>query len=376
MRQVVARGLHEVVAAAEGRGPDGEFLVGQVTVGDERTAASFGVGDLGVELAIDFECVHLVFGVWNVGVIDPAMLVPDAEDLLARSFGELHPVKRAFFIAARPQLQVGGRRHDVLALLIFENCVRQVIGFFQQDVAHPPLGGLASGDQREQRTQVYLNGDVYEEGGVALSVGGQVALQSVISQGCMPIGETWTITRAEGNVIHEIGNQPAYEVLVETFESLSDTEKEKARDNLFVGLVVNEYLEEFHRGDFLVRNLIGVDPDNGAIAIGALPRAGQTLQFQRRDARAAGEDMDELLHRASRSLEEDTIFGGCLCCCNGRGKNLFGAADHDSGLVQHHFGDMGLSGFFCNGEIGPIGETNFLHGYTASLALFVKQEAK
>ena len=240
----------------------------------------------------------------------------------------------------------------------------------------PILGGLASGVQRAQRTQVYLNGDVHEEGGVALSVGGGVALHSVISQGCMPIGETWTITRAEGNVIHEIGNQPAYEVLVETFENLSESEKEKTRDNLFVGLVVNEYLEEFQRGDFLVRNLIGVDPDNGAIAVGALPRTGQTLQFQRRDARAAGEDMDELLHRASESLEENMIFGGCLCCCNGRGENLFGATDHDTGLVQHHFGDIGLSGFFCNGEIGPIGESNFLHGYTASLALFVKQEAK
>ena len=121
----------------------------------------------------------------------------------------------------------------------------------------PILGGLASGEHRAQRTQIYLNGDVYEDGGVALSVGGGVALRSVISQGCTPIGETWTITRAEHNVIHEIGNRPAYEVLVETFEALSDTDKEKTRGNLFVGMVVNEYLDEFHRGDFLIRNLIG-----------------------------------------------------------------------------------------------------------------------
>lgn len=238
----------------------------------------------------------------------------------------------------------------------------------------PILGGLASGEPRGQRTQIYLNGKVYEEGGVALSVGGNVALRSVISQGCTPIGETWTITRAEHNVIHEIGNRPAYEVLVETFEALSDTDKEKTRGNLFVGMVINEYLEEFQRGDFLIRNLIGADPNNGAIAVGALPRAGQTLQFQRRDARAAGEDFDELLHRASESLEDATVYGGCLCCCNGRGKNLFGASDHDAGLVQHHLGDIGLSGFFCNGEIGPVGESNFLHGYTASLALFVQKE--
>jgi small ligand-binding sensory domain FIST len=237
----------------------------------------------------------------------------------------------------------------------------------------PVLGGLASGSQQQQRTQVYLNGDVYEEGGVALSVGGSVALSSVISQGCTPIGETWTITRVEDNVIHEIGNRPAYEVLVETFESLSDTEKEKTKGNLFVGMVIDEYLDEFHRGDFLIRNLIGVDPNNGAIAVGALPRVGQTLQFQRRDARAAGEDFDELLHRTRESLEDTTVYGGCLCCCNGRGKNLFEASDHDAGLVQHHLGDIGLSGFFCNGEIGPVGQNNYLHGYTASLALFVEK---
>jgi len=238
----------------------------------------------------------------------------------------------------------------------------------------PVLGGLASASQQQQQTQIYLNGDVYEEGGVALSVGGAIALSSVISQGCTPIGETWTITRAEDNVIHEIGNRPAYEVLVETFESLSDTEKEKTKGNLFVGMVIDEYLDEFHRGDFLIRNLIGVDPKNGAIAVGALPRAGQTLQFQRRDARAAGEDFDELLHSAAESLKDVPVYGGCLCCCNGRGKNLFGASDHDAGLVQHHLDDIGLIGFFCNGEIGPVGQNNYLHGYTASLALFVGKE--
>ena len=238
----------------------------------------------------------------------------------------------------------------------------------------PILGGLASGDGRTPRTQVYLNGEVHGAGGVALSVGGEVALHSVISQGCTPIGETWTITRTEHNVIHEIANRPAYDVLVETIESLPKAEQEKTRGNLFVGMVVDEYADEFHRGDFLVRNLLGADPDLGAIAIGALPRAGQTLQFQRRDARAASEDMDELLVRASDALEQTTIYGGCLCACNGRGQNLFGRPDHAAGLVQHHLGDLGLSGFFCNGEIGPVGESNFLHGYTASLALFVQKE--
>lgn len=237
----------------------------------------------------------------------------------------------------------------------------------------PIVGGLASGDFTERATQVYLNGDVFEEGGVAIAVGGAVRLAGVVSQGCTPIGETWTITEAEKNFIHQIGNRPAYRVLLDTFNALSDADKTKTRNNLFVGLVINEYLEEFHRGDFLIRNLLGVDPSNGTLAIGALPRAGQTVQFQRRDAAAATEDMAELLARARNQLGGQPIYGGVLCCCNGRGTGLFGEPDHDASLVQERLGPLGLSGFFCNGEIGPVGEKNFLHGYTASLALFVKK---
>jgi small ligand-binding sensory domain FIST len=240
----------------------------------------------------------------------------------------------------------------------------------------PVLGGLASGDHAAQLTQVYLNGEVFEEGGVAISVAGQVELMGVISQGCTPIGETWTLTHVEGNLIHKIGNRSAYEVLAETFNSMSTTDQKKSRGNLFVGLVMNEYLEEFHRGDFLVRNLIGVDSQTGVIMVGALPRPGQTLQFQRRDAAAATEDMAALLARAKEQLAGATIFGGCLCSCNGRGRALFGAPNHDAKMIQEALGPMGLAGFFCNGEIGPVGKRNFLHGYTASLALFVRKAQK
>jgi small ligand-binding sensory domain FIST len=237
----------------------------------------------------------------------------------------------------------------------------------------PVLGGLASGDSNEQATQVYLNGEVYDEGGVAISVGGEVQLVGVTSQGCTPIGETWTLTKVEQNIIHQIGNRPAYEVLAETFNQLSPEQQKGARGNLFIGLVVNEYLEDFHRGDFLIRNLLGADPRSGSIAVGALPRLGQTMQFQRRSAAAANEDMEELLTRAKKQLGNTPIYGGCLCSCMGRGKNLFGRPNHDAQLVQQRLGPMGLAGFFCNGEIGPVGEKSFLHGYTASLALFVRK---
>lgn len=237
----------------------------------------------------------------------------------------------------------------------------------------PVMGGLASGELSEQTTQVYLNGEVFEEGGVAISVAGDVRLVGVTSQGCTPIGETWTLTKVEDNFIHQIGNRPAYEVLAETFNQLSPEEQKHARGNLFVGLVVNEYLEDFHRGDFLIRNLLGADPRSGSIAVGAAPRLGQTIQFQRRSAAAATEDMNELLARARTKLGKTPIYGGCLCSCNGRGQGMFGRPNHDAQLVQERLGPLGLTGFFCNGEIGPVGERSFLHGFTASLALFVKK---
>ena len=237
----------------------------------------------------------------------------------------------------------------------------------------PVYGGLASGNFPEPLSQLYLDGEVFEDGGVAIAVGGEVTLTGVISQGCTPIGEAWTLTRVQQNLIQHIGNRLAYAVLSETVQQLSAEEQRKVQGNLHIGLVVNEYLDEFHRGDFLVRNLLGGDPNSGVLQVGALPRMGQTIQFQRRDAAAASEDLNELLARAKKNLADTEIYGGCLFCCNGRGKNLFGRPSHDSELVQAHFGPTGVAGFFCNGEIGPVGEKNFLHGFTASLALFVKK---
>lgn len=254
------------------------------------------------------------------------------------------------------------------------DCEAWLRGWNEAYAPRPIVGGLASGDPSEQRTQVYLNDQVFDDGGVAIAVGGDVQLSSVISQGCTPIGETWTITKAERNLIHEIGNRPAYQVLTETFNQLPPKEQAKSRGNLFVGLVINEYLDEFGRGDFLVRNLIGGDAKSGTLAVGAFPRTGQTMQFQRRDAATGTEDLKALLRQTQQELAGKTIYGGCLCSCNGRGQHLFGEPNHDARNVQEGLGPLGLAGFFCNGEIGPVGEKNFLHGYTASLALFVKRK--
>ena len=238
----------------------------------------------------------------------------------------------------------------------------------------PMLGGLAAGAIGEHQSYLFLNGETYSDGLIAVSVGGAVAIGCRISQGCTPIGDTWTITKAEKNLILEIANQSAFEVLSQTFSNLPEVVRERSKGNLFLGLVYDEYKEEFRRGDFLIRNLVGADPKSGAIAAAAFPRAGQTVQFQLRDAHAADEDLIVSLEHAKSDLAGNKIYGGCLFSCRGRGQGLFGVPNHDATLIQEKLGPFPLAGFFCNGEIGPIGARSYLHGYTASLALFVEKK--
>jgi small ligand-binding sensory domain FIST len=178
----------------------------------------------------------------------------------------------------------------------------------------------------------------------------------------------------QDNLIQSIGMRPAIEVLGDMFKRLPPDIQVRARANLLVGLAMNEYRDEFGRGDFLVRNLMGVDRETGAVAIGAMPREGQTVQFQLRDPTAADEDLRALLGKARQDLEGREIAGAVLCSCNGRGVGLFGAPDHDAKTFMEEMGSIPVAGFFCNGEIGPVGGKNFLHGFTASIALILPKE--
>ncbi|HEX9783799.1 MAG TPA: FIST N-terminal domain-containing protein [Opitutaceae bacterium] len=239
----------------------------------------------------------------------------------------------------------------------------------------PIYGGLATGQPGEAAAQIYCDGEVIEAGGVALAVSG-VRVLGAVAQGCTPVGETWTITRSEGNIIHRIGNRPAVAVLEETFGDLDEEVRRRSRGSFFAGLAVDEYLEDHRRGDFLVRNLIGADPDSGALAIAATPRQGQTMQFQMRDAAAADEDIRRMLGRLRDDVGRSRVLGGCVSLCVGRGQGLFGERDHDAALVRQIIGPVGIAGFFCNGEFGPVGRRSFVHGYTASLVLFVEEDVR
>lgn len=237
------------------------------------------------------------------------------------------------------------------------------------------LGGLASGEAGTRGTALFVNGEVYTSGAVVLAVGGAYTVQAVVAQGAAPIGDPWTITGVERNILHTIGNRPALQVLEETLSGLSPEVRDRAVHNLLVGLAMDERRDTFQQGDFLIRNLLGGDRQSGALAINALPESGQTIQFQIRDAEAADQDLRRQLSAARERLEGTEVIGAMLCTCNGRGEGLFGTPDHDARAVADALGAVPLAGFFCNGEIGPVGARTYLHGFTASLALFVKRTA-
>ena len=236
----------------------------------------------------------------------------------------------------------------------------------------PVVGGLASGSSMARHTHVFCGGQVAAQGAVVVGLSGKVALRPVVSQGCEPIGSPWTITGVEGHVVQTIANRRAYDVLVETIQALSPPERQRVAGNLLVGLAMNEYRDDFKRGDFLIRNLLGVDPASGAIAVGAEPHVGQTLQFQVRDARAADEELRHMLGAVAGDVAQRPA-AALLFACNGRGVGLFGQPDHDARTTRELLGPLPLAGLFCNGEIGPVGAATYLHGFTASLGLIVSE---
>ena len=237
----------------------------------------------------------------------------------------------------------------------------------------PIIGGMASGGRGPGENRLLLAGRAFDSGAVALLVRGPIKLRSVVSQGCRPIGRPYVVTKADRNVILELGGRPSLEQLKQLFETLTPDEQRLARQGLHVGQVINEYQEQFGRGDFLVRNVQGADPETGAIAIGDTVRVGRTVQFHVRDAQTADDDLNSLL-AAARQDSSTNCLGALVFTCNGRGTRLFDEAHHDAQALEHCWPKLPVAGFFAQGEIGPVGGKNFLHGFTASIALFEPPE--
>ncbi len=233
----------------------------------------------------------------------------------------------------------------------------------------PLVGGLAAGGRRPGAQALIVDDEIHAEGAIGAILTG-VAVRTVVSQGCAPIGSEAVITSAEGNVIHELAGQPALERLRSEIAKLSEGERHLAAQGLLVGLVIDENQAEYGRGDYLMRGLLGADEETGALAVGESVRVGQTLRFHVRDAASADEDLRAGLDEALGTTG-DRAAGALLFTCNGRGTSMFPAPHHDAGAVGRALGHDALAGFFCGGEIGPVGGRAFLHGFTATLALFL-----
>jgi small ligand-binding sensory domain FIST len=231
------------------------------------------------------------------------------------------------------------------------------------------VGGMASGLRGPGQCHLLLGEGVVNRGAVGVLLEGDVKARSIVSQGCRPIGTHLVITKARENVILELSGKPPLQHLENLREQMTPQERELMRRGLHVGRVINEYQGEFQRGDFLIRNLIGLDTGSGAIAITDRVRVGQTVQFQVRDAVSADEDLHALL-QLDLSAHEVPPAGALLFTCNGRGTRLFPQPNHDAQAIRQEAGAIPLAGFFAQGELGTVGGQNFIHGYTASVVLF------
>lgn len=340
-------------------------LLARVLTGTLRPSLLIGCSGEGVIAGVEeLETVPAIT-VW-------AAVLPDVNLHSLRS--SFSPTQDRFHLSGWPKPTVETASFLLLADP-FSAPVQDILGILED--RYPgvmAVGGLAGGGQEAGMNRLILNDQVFDGGLVGVRLSGAVAVRPIISQGCRLIGDRFVVTKAERNLIHELGGVPALERLQALFESLTEQDRQRAHRALHVGIVIDEHRNRFERGDFLIRNLLGADRTTGAIAIGDVVQEGQTVQFHLRDAESATEDLNLLL-ATDRARHRHPPRGGLLFSCCGRGRGLFGRPDHDAATTVERLGPIPIAGFFAQGEIGPIGNRNFLHGYTASLALFAERES-
>jgi small ligand-binding sensory domain FIST len=259
---------------------------------------------------------------------------------------------------------------EVLVLLAdpFSLPIDDVVGMLGElDPPVPVVGGAASAARGPGGNRLVLDGEVVTDGGVGVVLPAEVATTIVVSQGCRPVGDPMIVTRAQGNRLVELAGRPALDRLEQMVLAAGPDERAQLAGGLHLGIAVDEHQMTFGRGDFLVRNLVGAERGAGALAVSDRVAVGTTVQFQVRDAHAADEDLLALLAAATADRPADSAL---LFTCNGRGRRLFGDADHDARAVEAAVRSDAVAGMFCAGEIGPVGGRSFVHGFTASVVMF------
>lgn len=244
------------------------------------------------------------------------------------------------------------------------------------DFAYPDsikIGGLASGAKSANQNALFLDDQLYSKGLVGLVLDGDLIVDTVVAQGCKPIGRPLTITKCNKNILFELNDKPAIMALKNVLDGLSEGERQLIKESVFLGIAMNEMQVDFKQGDFLIRNILGIEPKSGAIVVGELLGNQKTIQFHVRDAASSADDLRCLL----KQYKDESLDGGkrkasgaLLFSCLGRGEYLYKRANHDSDCLRSYLGPVPIGGFFCNGEIGPLSNQTFLHGYTSSFGIF------
>ena len=232
------------------------------------------------------------------------------------------------------------------------------------------IGGMASGGSQQGDNALFLGDKAYRTGAIGVALKGNIAVDTIVAQGCRPIGKLMSITKSQQNLLLELDQRPPLEVLRELFTSSSERDQSLMQQSLFLGIVMDDLIEEPRQGDFLIRNIIGMDGRTGTMAIGEMLQEGQRVQLHLRDALTSAEDLATLLSRYASESGVGQCQGAMLFSCLGRGEYLYGRPDHDTDLFRDKVAAIPMGGFFCNGEIGPVGGTTFLHGYTSSFGIF------
>jgi small ligand-binding sensory domain FIST len=231
----------------------------------------------------------------------------------------------------------------------------------------PVVGGLAAAESAP--AALFHGASVSPMGAVGVVLS-DVTVNCTVSQGASPIGPEMVVTACDGNVVEELASRPALDRLMDAIRNeLSPDEQALATQGLLVGIVIDENRPDYERGDFLVRALMSVDEQERTITIGERVRVGQTVRLHVRDAASADVDLRDALERAARELDRPAA-GALMFTCNGRGSHMFGSAGHDADALAREIGPAPAAGFFCAGEIGPVGARSFVHGFSTSVALF------
>jgi len=244
------------------------------------------------------------------------------------------------------------------------------------DFAYPGsviIGGQASGSSVNGQIGIFCNNRLHRTGIVGIALSGNITMETIVAQGCRPIGKTYQVTKGERNIILELDDQPPLTILRDLIAGLDEQDRTLAQQSLSIGLAMDEFKLTLQPGDFLIRSLLGVDPTMGAMAIGDRVRPGQRLQFHLRDSQASAEDLEWLLQEYSNQSQPGAT-GALMFSCLGRGEGLYGKPNFDSQLFGRYLPDLPLGGLFCQGEIGPVGGSTYVHTYTSIFGIFKGKE--